>query len=62
MWWKVSRPMPSKSMVSDLIRAYMADKAISKDFENPEVGEFEKSLNGILYAVENEKEVGGASR
>jgi hypothetical protein len=28
----VSRPMLSKSMVSDLLRAYKADKAISKDF------------------------------
>jgi hypothetical protein len=51
----VSRPMLSNSMVSDLLRAYMADKAISKDFENPEEGRFEKSLDGILYAVENGK-------
>jgi Integrase zinc binding domain len=29
------------------------DPTISKDFENPEVGRFEKSLDGILYAVEN---------
>jgi RNase H-like domain found in reverse transcriptase/Reverse transcriptase (RNA-dependent DNA polymerase) len=36
----VSRPMLSKSIVSDLLRAYKADKAISKDFENPEVGRF----------------------
>jgi hypothetical protein len=36
----VSMPMLSKSMVSDLLRAYKADKAISKDFENPEVGRF----------------------
>jgi hypothetical protein len=49
----VSRPMLSKSMVSDFLKAYMADMAISKDFENPEVGRFEKSLDGILYAVEN---------
>jgi hypothetical protein len=28
----VSRPMLSKSMVSDLLRAYMAEKAICKDF------------------------------
>jgi hypothetical protein len=49
----VRRPMLSKSMVSDLLRAYMADKAISKEFENPEVGRFEKSLDGILYAGEN---------
>jgi hypothetical protein len=48
----VSRPMLIKSMVSDLLREYKADKSISKDFENPEVGRFEKSLDGILYAVE----------
>jgi hypothetical protein len=51
----VSRPLLSKSLVSDLLRAYMADKAIIKDFENPEVGRFEKSLDGIFYAVENGK-------
>jgi hypothetical protein len=34
----VSRPMLSKSMVSDLLRAYKADKAISKDFKNSELG------------------------
>jgi hypothetical protein len=49
----VGRPMLSKSMVSDFLRAYKADKAISKDLENPEVGRFEKSLDGILYAVGN---------
>jgi RNase H-like domain found in reverse transcriptase/Integrase zinc binding domain len=49
----VSRPMLSKSMVSDLLREDKADKAISEDLENPEVGRFEKSLDGILYAVEN---------
>jgi hypothetical protein len=38
----VSRPMLSKSMESDLLRAYKADKAISKDFENPEAGQFKK--------------------
>jgi hypothetical protein len=37
----VSRPMLSKSMVSDLLRAYKAGNAISNDFENPEVGRFE---------------------
>jgi hypothetical protein len=47
----VSRPIISKSMVSDLLGAYMADKTISKAFENPEEGRFEKSLDGILYAV-----------
>jgi hypothetical protein len=49
----VSGPMLSKSMVSDLLRAYKADKDISKGFKNSEVGRFEKSLDGILYAVEN---------
>jgi hypothetical protein len=34
----VSRPMLRKSMVSDLLRAYKADKAISKDFENKKDG------------------------
>jgi Integrase zinc binding domain len=51
----VSRPMLSKSMVSELLRAYKAGKAISKDFDNPEVGRFEMSLDGIFYAVENRK-------
>jgi hypothetical protein len=36
----VSRPMLSKYMMSDLLRAYKADKAICNDFENPEVGRF----------------------
>jgi Integrase zinc binding domain len=49
----VSRPILSKSMVSDLLKAYKADEAISKDFENPEEGRLENSLGGILYAVEN---------
>jgi hypothetical protein len=44
----VSRPMLSNSMVSDLLRAYKADKAITNDFKNPEVGRFEKSLDGIF--------------
>jgi hypothetical protein len=34
--------MLSTSMVSDLLRAYKADKAICNDFDNPEVGRFEK--------------------
>jgi hypothetical protein len=51
----VSRPILSKSMVSELLRAYKEDKEISKDFKNPEEGRFEKSLDGILYAVENGK-------
>jgi hypothetical protein len=41
--------------VSDLLRAYMADTDICKDFEILEEGRFEKSLDGILYAVENGK-------
>jgi hypothetical protein len=49
----VSRPMLSKSVVSDLLRACKADTAISKDIENLEEGRFEKSVNGIRYAVEN---------
>jgi hypothetical protein len=51
----VSRPMLSNSMVSDLLRAYKADTAISKDFENPKEGRFEKSLDGIFYAVEMDR-------
>jgi hypothetical protein len=51
----VIRPMLSNSMLSDLLRAYKADKAIIKDFENPEEERFEKSLDGILYAVEMNK-------
>jgi hypothetical protein len=47
--------MLNKSMVSDLLRTYKADKAIRKYFENPEVGRFEKSLDVIFYAVENGK-------
>ena len=49
----VSRPMLSKSMVSELLRAYKADKNTRKDFENPEDGRFEKSVEGLLYAVDN---------
>jgi hypothetical protein len=45
--------MLSKSIVSDLLLAYKADKEIRKCFENPEVGRLEKSFDGILYAVEN---------
>jgi hypothetical protein len=44
----VSSPMLSKSMVSDLPRAYKVDKSIRKDFENPEGGRFEKSLEGFF--------------
>jgi Integrase zinc binding domain len=49
----VSRPILSKYMVSDLLRAYKADKVSRKDFKNPEEGRFEKSFDGILYVVEN---------
>ena len=42
-------------MVSDLLKAYKADKETRKDFENPEVGRFEKSLDGLLYEVDNGK-------
>jgi hypothetical protein len=49
----VCRPMLSKSIVSDLLMAYKADKEISKDFENPEVGRFEKSLDRTFYMGEN---------
>jgi hypothetical protein len=49
----VSRTMLSKSMESDLLRANKADKTIIKDFEKPEEGRFEKSLDKILYEVEN---------
>jgi hypothetical protein len=48
----VSRPMLSNSTVSDLLRAYKADKAIRKDFKNPEVERFEKSLE-LIYEREN---------
>jgi hypothetical protein len=49
----VRRSILGKSMVSCLLRTYRADKAIRKDFKNPEVSRFEKSLDGILYAAEN---------
>jgi hypothetical protein len=47
----VSRPMLSKFMVSDLLRTYKEDNEVRKEFKNPEERRFEKSLNGILYAV-----------
>jgi hypothetical protein len=50
---KVSRPMLSNSMVVQLLRAYKADKNTRKDFENQEEGIFEKSVDGLLYAVDN---------
>jgi hypothetical protein len=49
----INRPIISKSMMSDLPRACKADREIRKS-KNPEVGRFEKSLDVILYAVENE--------
>jgi hypothetical protein len=49
----VSRPMLTKSMLSDELGAYKADKNIRKYFENPEDGRFEKSSDGLLYAVDN---------
>jgi RNase H-like domain found in reverse transcriptase/Integrase zinc binding domain len=49
----LSRPILSKYVVSDLLREYKVDEAIRKDLENPEEGRFEKSLDGILYAVIN---------
>jgi hypothetical protein len=50
----VSRPMLSKSMVSGLQRAYKLDKSIRKDFENPEEGRFEKSLEGFCMRWKND--------
>jgi hypothetical protein len=49
----VSRPMLTKAMLSEVLRAYKADKNTRKDLENPEEGRFEKSADGLLYAVEN---------
>jgi hypothetical protein len=49
----VSRPMLTKSMLSEVLRAYKADRNTRKDFENPEEGRFEKSEDGLLYAVDN---------
>jgi RNase H-like domain found in reverse transcriptase len=49
----VSRPMLSTSMLSDFLRAYTAEKAIRKDLLIPEVTQFDKSLDGLLCAVEN---------
>jgi hypothetical protein len=40
----VSRPMLTKSMFSEVLRAYKADKNTRKDFENPEEGRFENLL------------------
>jgi Integrase zinc binding domain len=49
----ISRPMLTKSMFSEVLRAYKADKNTRKDFENPEDAKFEKSVDGLLYAVDN---------
>jgi hypothetical protein len=49
----VSRPMLTKSMFSEVLRAYKADKNTRKDFKNHEDGKFEKSVDGLLYAVDN---------
>jgi hypothetical protein len=38
----VSRPMLTKSMLGEFLRAYKADKNTRKDFENPDDGRFEK--------------------
>jgi hypothetical protein len=51
----VSRPMLTKSMLSELLRAYKADKHTRKDFENPEDDRFQKSVDGLSYAVDNGK-------
>jgi hypothetical protein len=48
----VSRPMLTKPMLSKVLRAYKANKNTRKNFENPEDGRFEKSIDGLLYAVE----------
>jgi Integrase zinc binding domain len=50
----VSRTMLIKSMVSDFLGANRRINPL-KDFEKAEVGRFEKSLDGILYAVEKGK-------
>jgi Integrase zinc binding domain len=39
--------------LSEVLRAYKADKNTRKGFENPEEGIFEKSADGLLYAVDN---------
>jgi Integrase zinc binding domain len=49
----VSSPMLTKSMFSEVLRAYKAYKDTRNDFENPEDGRFEKSADGLLYAVDN---------
>jgi hypothetical protein len=35
------------------LRAYKADQNTRKDFENPGDGRFEKSVDALLYAVDN---------
>jgi hypothetical protein len=49
----VSRPMLSEYILSEVLRAYKADKNTRKDFENPKEGRFERSADGLLYAVDN---------
>jgi RNase H-like domain found in reverse transcriptase len=49
----VSRPMLTNSMLSEVLRAYKADRNTRKYFKNPEDGRFEKSSDGLLYAVDN---------
>jgi hypothetical protein len=38
----LSRPMPSTSMVSELLSTYKEDKEVRKELKNPEVRRFEK--------------------
>jgi Integrase zinc binding domain len=49
----VTRPMLSKSMVAESLKAYKADKSTRKDLENPVDGRFEKLVEGLYYAVDN---------
>jgi hypothetical protein len=49
----VSRPMLTKSMLTEVLRAYKAARNTRKDFQNPEDGRFEKSADGLLYAVDD---------
>jgi hypothetical protein len=58
----ISSPILNNSMVSDLLRAYNADKETRKDFENPKVGWFEKSLEGLLCHRKRATEVSDATR
>jgi hypothetical protein len=49
----VSRPILTKSMLSDVLRAYKSDTNTRKDFENPDDSIFEKSVDGLFYSVDN---------